>query len=139
MIFFGIIKDGELKIKSREKVLSDIKAMKDGYVKCEIHYANQRTINQNRYYWGVIVWEIRNRLQDLGNTFTDENVHDFLKDKFNSKMMIGAGGEVIGEVGQSTTEISKEDFSIYLEKIFAWCVEFLDLHIPPPMQQLYFY
>lgn len=137
LMMYGHIENGEFKLRNKEKVIQQIKEMKDGYGFFEWKYKSQRTLQQNKYYWGVIVFEIRNRLTELGNTFTDENVHDFLKDKFNSKMVIGNGGEVLGEVGQSTTEMSKEDFSIYLEKIFAWSSEFLDLHIPPPNQQLY--
>lgn len=133
------IENGELEIKDRKKVLDKIKTMKDGHGKLEFKYSNQRSIQQNRYYFAVIVWEIRKRLQELGNVFTDEDVHNFLKDKFNSKMVIGSGGEVLGEVGQSTTEMNKEEFGVYLNKIFAWSSEFLELSIPSPNQQLYFY
>lgn len=130
-MFFCQIENGELKIKNRQKVIESMKSMPDGFYRMELKKTTQRSLPQNSYYWAVIVWEIRKRLEELGNVFTSDDVHLFLKDKFNAKPVIGQGGELLGEVGQSTTEMTKEDFSIYMEKIISWAAEFLDLHIPP--------
>lgn len=135
MIFFGKIEEGELKIKNRQKMLEYMKTLPDGWYRLELKKKNQRSLPQNAYYWAVIIWEIRKQLEDLGNIFTHEDVHMFLKDKFNAKQVVGPGGELLGEVGGSTTELSKEDFGIYIEKIIAWASEFLNLNIPPPNSQ----
>lgn len=134
--FYGDIANGELKIKNKDKVLRDIKTLKDGFVIIEMKYAKQRSTKQNKYYWGIIVFLIRKRLEELGNVFNDTETHEFLKDKFNSKMVIGEGGEMIGEFGQSTSVLTKEQFSDYIEKIISWSNDFLGLEIPFPNSKL---
>lgn len=135
MIFFGKIEAGELKIKNRQKMLEYMKTLPDGWYRLELKKTTQRSLPQNNYYFGVVVYEIRKRLEDLGNDFDSEMVHDILKQRFNSAPVVGPGGEIIGEAGKTTTEMSKEDFGIYLDKIIAWAAEFLDLNIPPPNTQ----
>lgn len=130
--FYGVITSGQLEIKNRGKVLKDFSVMKDGQVRIEVKYKSKRSLPQNSYYHGVIVWEIRKRLEELGNIFSADDVHSFLKDRFNSKMIIGPGGEVLGEVGGSTADLSKEEFGLYIDKIISWSSEFLDLSIPLP-------
>lgn len=117
---------------SWEKMLA---AMGDGRWLIEADNSKKRTLPQNKYYFGVVVWEIRNRLEQLGNDVSAENVHDFLKVRFNSKPVIGDGGELLGSVGDTTTAMSKEQFGIYLDKIIPWAQDFLGITIPLPNTQ----
>ncbi len=41
-------------------------------------------------------------------------------------------GVVIGTVAKSTTELSTDEFVIYLENVRNWAVESLDIDIPDP-------
>lgn len=136
MIFYGKIENGKLSIINSQRVKKDISIKKDGIVEIKIRYRNQRSNNQNRYYWGVVVWEIRRKLVELGNEFDDEDVHWFLKDKFNSRMVVGVGGELLGQKGASTTAMNKDEFGDYIERIARWAGEFLGLFIPPPGSEL---
>lgn len=110
--------------------------LKDGRYLLEADSSKKRTNPQNRYYWGVVVWEIRNKLEQLGNDFSAEQVHEYLKQRFNSTPVLGDGGECLGSVGASTAEMSKEDFGIYIDKIIPWAQEFLELTIPLPNTQM---
>ena len=127
---YGHIENGEFKLRNKEKVLSQIKEMKDGSGFWEWKYKDIRTISSNRYYWGAVIFLVRQRLEELGNILTDTDTHEFLKDKFNSKMIVGPGGEVLGEFGLTTTDLSEEQFSFYVSKIREWAGQVLDIYIP---------
>lgn len=135
LTFYGKIEVGILKIISPVKVANDIKMCEDGLVEITLKHKNQRSLKQNGYYWYIPVNMIRQRLLELGNQLTTEEVHDFLKEKFNGKMIIGPGGELLGETGQSTQSMSKEEFGVYLEQIIHWAADFLEIVIPLPGEQ----
>lgn len=97
----------------------------------------QRSINQNAYYWGVIVEIVRGCLHDLtGDVYTKEETHEFLKAKFLFKEVVNeATGEIIN-VPKSTTENSTTDCEVYHEEIRRFALSFFDTIIPLPNEQL---
>ena len=135
MIFPCHITGGVLSIQNRQRFLAEVACLKDGLYELTLKKKARRSNQQNRYYWGVIIFEINHRLKQLGNDFDSETVHEFLKDKFNKMGIIGEGGELIGTVGGSTAKLNKEDFGIYIDKIIDWAKQFLDITIPLPGEQ----
>ena len=130
MIFFASIQSGKLTIQNKKRFLQDVSTLKDGSYELNLRKRNRRSIQQNRYYWGVIIFEITHRFNELGNDFTPDMTHDFLKDKFNFVEVVGVGGEFIGKVGGTTTDLNKDEFGVYLDKIIKWSAEFLEINIP---------
>lgn len=110
---------------------------------------NKRSNPQNRYYWGVVVYLVRERLNELGYvredlrdnelpaTLTREDVHIYLKENFNRKEIVNPDtGEVLGTTSASTTSLSTDEFAKYIESIITWCSTHLDLEIPSAEPQL---
>lgn len=96
---------------------------------------NKRTNAQNNYYWGVIVPIFRNAmLEEWGELYSKEEVHEFLKFNCNYKEKVNEDtGEII-RVTISTTEnttISQNEFFIRCSNL---CKEFFNRDIPPPTQ-----
>jgi hypothetical protein len=135
---YGIIKDGKLTIANQRRFKADLEHFKNCAVEITIKKKNTRSSPQNRYYWGVVVKEIQVRLNELGNDFEPETVHEYLKDKFNKVEIIGEGGEVLDYLGGSTTEMNKEQFAEYVDKIIEWAASFLSITIPLPNTDLQF-
>lgn len=133
---YGIIKDGRLTLANRKRFEADLLSFKDCTVELSVRKKNRRSTPQNKWYWGVVVKEIEIRLKELGNDFDSDTVHEFLKDKFNKKEVIGEGGEVLDYIGGSTTEMNKEDFLLYADKIVQWAAETLCIAIPLPNTDL---
>jgi hypothetical protein len=76
--------------------------------------------------------------RDMGNDVSLNETHEYLKARFNTKEVINTTvGEVI-EVPCSTSELNKEEFSLYIEKIQRFCAEYLNLVIPNPGEQAVF-
>lgn len=127
---YGSIKDGKLTLANRKRFDQELKDFKDCQVEIIIKKKNRRSNPQNRYYWGVVVKEVQLRMIELGNEVDPETVHEYLKDKFNKVDVYGPGGEVIDSMGGTTTEMNKEDFGIYVDKIIRWAAEVLEITIP---------
>ena len=130
------IKDGTLLISNRKRFAADIAKLKNGMVEITIKRANRRSNPQNRYLWGVVYKEIQIRLNELGNDFTPDDVHNFCKGEFLKVPVLGTGGEVIGYGPGYTSDLNKEDFGVYLDKVILWAAEFLEITIPLPGDNL---
>lgn len=97
--------------------------------------SSKRSLPQNSYYHGVVVQEVRLGLLGIGYDMTNEEVHHFLKMKFNPVQVASIQGEVI-ELPGSTTEFTKTSFGEYIDKIVQWAAEYLNVTIPMPNQTL---
>ena len=107
--------------------------------------SKSRSVQINRYYWGVVVVLVRDAFRDLGNEVGSQETHEFLKMKFNYKELINEEtGEVIldAETGLpirlpvSTAKMPNTDFIVYMERIKQFASEVLSIYIPEPNEQL---
>ncbi len=133
-VYFNIV-DGKFQ---NQKGIAKAFELPDGRYELKITRRNKRTLPQNRYYWGVCVALVHEGLKDMGHEVSIEDTHDFLRSKFNYKEIVN---EVTGEVERipmSTAEMTKEQFSNYVEKIQHFAAEFLSVTIPSPNEQLVF-
>jgi hypothetical protein len=96
---------------------------------------SKRSTQANRYYWGVVVAEVRLGFINLGHELTAEETHFYLKEKFNSVTIENKEGITI-EVPGSTTQMTKTQFSEYIEKIARFAAEFLGVTIPAANESL---
>ena len=130
-----------LKFKASE--LSGAMARINQYVKPDCSYVldlhkakTKRSLNQNKYYWGVIIPCIQNGLfETQGEWLTHDATHEFLKSNFNYKELVNeSSGEII-KLPKSTTESDTFDFEEYLDKCRLFADEFLNIIIPMPNEQ----
>jgi hypothetical protein len=96
----------------------------------------KRSVNQNAYYWGVVIAAITQMFRDNGNYVDGEDVHEFLKLRVAklSRMLVTPDGEVHKSLG-STTKLSTMEFEVYLERVRAWAAEY-GCFIPLPNEQV---
>jgi hypothetical protein len=104
-----------------------------------------RTTKQNRYYFGVVVYLIRDRLEELGYRKSDldesgvpakltaDDVHEMLKRMFNRADVISPDAEVIGTTIKSTKELSTKEMNDYISQVVVWAAQDLELEIPDPI------
>lgn len=99
-------------------------------VDCTVYIVDaksKRTIPQNKYYWGVVLTELA---KEMGEMSTKE-AHEICKYKFNYKDYRLKNGDMI-RVGQTTTDMKKEEFGLYLDKVMSWAQEQFNCYIPSP-------
>lgn len=131
-------KDGVMTITNRNRFEQWCRdnAGKDVVIEIE-RKAKSRSLKQNNYYHGVVVQEVRIGFLNVGYDMKANEVHHFLKQKFNIVQVPGVGGEVI-EVPGSTTEMTTVQFMEYVERIARWAAEYLGVVIPAPNESLQF-
>lgn len=132
---YGYMEAGRLKILNEKRFKAELAALRDMDVHITIKKKGKRSSQQNRYYHGVVLQEIRLALKERGTVVTGEQLHEAFKAMFNPLPFASLDGEQLLPLGGSTTEMNKDQFGEYLDSIIAWAAEKLSLCIPPPSTQ----
>lgn len=113
-MFFRVAADGSYALKIRK-----------------LHKA--RTLNQNDYLWGVVYPALLDGLIDAGWEFTStEQVHAFFKSLLASEKVINRHTGEIAELPVSTAAMNTVQFSVYVDKLREYALEYLHVDIPEP-------
>ena len=127
------IKEGQIQ---NPRMVRKAFTLPDGSYELTLKKANRRSLSQNAYYWSAVVPMIHEGLRDLGHDVNLQDTHEFLKARFNSKEIVEpTTGEML-QIPQSTTEMNKEQFGEYVERISQFAAEYLNITIPSPNSQI---
>lgn len=90
-------------------------------------WRNKRSHQQNKYYWGVPIKLIGEKLG-----YDDDETHEILKQKFLKIKVVrlGDGEEFI--ISKSTTDLKTVEFEDFLSKVRTWASVKLECMIPMP-------
>lgn len=96
-----------------------------------------RSSAQNAYYWGIVIASITDAMNEQGNNFINDDVHEFMKNEIGlrHRMRIG-GSDVYRDVIRSTRKYTTAEFEEYMEACRAWAAEYLNIQIPLPKEGL---
>lgn len=96
----------------------------------------KRSLNQNAYYFGVVIPAIRQILEEYGNEVDDEETHSFLKEhvgKLTGSVVDSVGRRVA--ITKSSATLSTAEFENYLLRVVAWAAQ-EGVIIPAPNEHL---
>ncbi|MDA7514223.1 hypothetical protein N8508_00380 [bacterium] len=134
LTYYSEVKNGS--ISNSASIRNAIHSFEGKRIEISIQIAKKkRSVEQNRYYYGVVVPIVTAALIDSGVRVTDGNTHDFLKLEFLKYDVPTENGEYITMV-KSTTELSTSEFMDYTAEIQQWAAEFLGIEIPNPNEQM---
>jgi hypothetical protein len=128
---FTIIEDGDL--APLDDVLDNMESkIKEGidYTIYLLDHKQQRTLNANKYYHGVVLKVLCEEIGVKNPDITAAQLHEVMKAKFNAKMVLIDG--IPYEIGESTTKMKKDMFKEYIEAIREWALETFNCWIPLP-------
>lgn len=140
LYYHAKVEDGEIRITKRFKK-EVVDAFNDKSIKITVERNRvKRSQPQNAYYWSVVLPYVRDGFIDVGNVLQRNGesimlVHELMKEKF-----IGNGKEIADKHGQvhklksTTTALTKDEFSEYIDNIKQWSAEYLNISIPDPGQ-----
>lgn len=113
--------------KDKKRLYEALKKVKSVPCRIEIKVErNQRSANQCRYYFGVVI-----KLLSEHTGFTSEEMHETLKRKFLKYNKVLPNNERV-EVTQSTTDLDTKEFEDYMEDVRRFAIQELDVYIPEP-------
>lgn len=94
----------------------------------------QRSIEQNRYYWGVVI-----KILSEATGYTGDEIHEILKQLFLSKRVYfkTKKGVEVHKIPQSTTGLTTAKMEEYLSQIRQWASIELGVYIPLPNEVEY--
>ena len=131
------IEKGELKVPSRQMLLSALKHWPDGPVDLEVRpYEERRRLRANNFYWLAIGKVVAHeRAEGIGQGWDKDDWHLYLAREFNGKVLSDLDPET-GEVteirvGLSTAKLTIEAFGVYLESCLNLFAERYGLVIEP--------
>lgn len=95
-----------------------------------------RSNQQNAYLWGIVYPSVLFGLQDAGWEIIDEEqVHEYCKQAFAAREVINKDtGEVLS-LPSSTASMQTAEFNVYVDKIKAFALEYLNVTIPEPNEE----
>ncbi len=120
-ILRGKVKDGKLKLDAPQSYLVELSKLEGQRIELTIRKERHvRSLNQNKYYWGVII-------EILSNNFgyDKEEMHEALKFKFLKKHE----DTNLVTVG-STARLSTAEFTEYIDEIMRWSSTEYQIVIP---------
>ena len=124
-IFRGIVKQGKLKVDNPTQFMIYLANLEGKRFQLLLEKEKHiRSLRQNSFYWGVVVDILAGYCG-----YTDKEMHEELKRKFNPKPSKIDYNETYGG---STTIMSTVEFEEYLEKIMAWASKEYGIYIPVP-------
>lgn len=138
LTYTGKVDDsGKLTIANRLTFEKELKSFAGKQVVLTLEKkSKKRSVLQNRYYYGVCVQMVWQRLIDLGHEVSREDTHEILKSLFNKREIVDENtGEIIS-FPQSTTALSTTGFMEFIANIQKWAAEKLDLYIPDPEEEI---
>jgi hypothetical protein len=134
--FILYIKDDA--ITNKPVVRKNFTQLRDGKYLVTIKSIKKRSLKQNAYYWSVCVPMVLQGLRDVGynDVKTNEDAHEVMKRLFLQKKFTNEKtGEEITLAGNSS-DLKTVEFNTYLEDIWQWAAEYLNIQIPQPNEQL---
>lgn len=136
-IFYGRTENGKPKIARRSEMNEVLQSFEGKEWTLTIEKKKKsRSLNQNAYYWGVVIPMVRAGLHDLGMKLSRQEVHELLKLKFLKKEIINENtGEVFEYIGGSS-ELTTTEFMDYIAELQQWSAEYLNIEIPSPNEQV---
>ncbi len=90
-----------------------------------------RSLSHNRYYWGIVLKQIA-----IACDHNQDELHEMFKLKFNSKLIEFKDGSRETVPG-TTGDLDTKEFALYVERVKAWAVRFLDIRFVEPQDTDY--
>jgi len=131
--YIDTVHNGALSDKVRGLVAAVLRGLDGKTVRIQISPVKRvRSINQNSYYWGVVIPGVQNVFAHYGQPINPEEAHEYCKKE------VGKLGRVIATpdsrpaiISRSTADLDTLAFENYLESIRAWAGEYGEI-IPLP-------
>lgn len=130
-VVYGMVRDGALVADDPELFKMAFRCHEGRRVRVEVTRERKaRSLNQNRYYWAVIVHLIAAAMGEDD----PEVAHDALKLQCNSEIrLMGKGAERWEmRVPLSTADLDTAGFEAYCDRCRRFAAEFFNLYIPLP-------
>jgi hypothetical protein len=126
------------KIVNASEFRQVLSTLKEGEYLITIKDSRKRSLHQNAYYWAVMVPMIRQGLYDAGfdEVRKNDDAHEIIKHVLLKKQVVSKQTGEFFDIAGSTASLSIPEFNEFIERVCKWSVEYLNVVIPSPYQQI---
>jgi hypothetical protein len=132
-LIFSKVTGGELSDSAEMEFRAALAQHEDKEVSIKVARKKKcRSLNQNAYYWSVVVPAVRAMLEEYGNDVDDEETHAFCKEhvgKLTSSVVGGKGNRLA--IVKSSAKLDTKEFENYINRVVAFAAS-EGIVIPPP-------
>lgn len=131
----------QLKIYDHPHVVNELMKFEGQEISITIEKANkQRSPKQNRYFWLLVTIIQREWLNQTGEYFSNEEIHNYIlqniaKPKFTTKEVMGT--TIIMYAEKSTSKMSKQEFNHLKEQMQGHFKAKFDIELPDPQGECF--
>jgi hypothetical protein len=124
--------------RNRNTVLSAIKSFEGKEVVITIDKVKkQRSTQQNRYYWSVLVVLTKNAVLDTwGEVWSVDKTHEYLKENFCYYEKVNENTGQVIKVPKSTTENTTVEMEVFHLEIRKHLLEWFNVDAPEPNEEI---
>ena len=136
-VFICRVKNGKFQPNTTKNILKLIGNYENKNLVITIESLSaKRSIQQNKYIH-VMFTQFKDSLNELGNSFTMEEVKALCKAKFALIDVVNEStGEIIGQRIQGTHEMKKDELSIFIDKVITWAADFFNIKLYYPNEEM---
>ena len=119
-------------LESKKQLFNLLKTFKGEYEVSIKKVRINRSQSQNAYYWGVVLPYVLEAVNNEGNEWSLDELHEFLKNEFlkEFKTIIIDSTERKHRIIKGTSELDTKEFTDYIDKIVRWSAEQFGCQIP---------
>lgn len=132
-----IIYKNDCKITNQPALDKFLRELPDGPTHLRATDRRKRTLEQNAYFHGIVLALVRDGLINAGyDISTTDEAKQVVKALFAKKIVSDGVTEI--EIHQDTSEMTKDEFSAFIDNIQKWASEYLGVYIPSANEQISF-
>lgn len=119
-------------MQDKRKLYDTLKSLHGKYEIAFKKVRDNRSLSQNNYYWGVVLPYALEAVNNEGNEWNLDDLHDFFKSEFlkDFKVIIIDNLARQTKTVKSTSELNTKEFTDYIDRIVRWCAEQFGAEIP---------
>jgi hypothetical protein len=85
-------------------------------------HAPKRNLDQNAKYWALL-HEIADQLRPQGQQYSADTWHEYFKQRYLGADEVRLPNGKVVSRSRSTSDLDKDEMSVYITKIEAWATE----------------
>ena len=134
--YYSNVKDGQLQMNIRKVFAHNLQHFEGKRVEITLTRAKKKRSKEQNNYIHLLFTIFRDALNDLGNTFTMEDIKDICKLKFAIVDVFNEStGEVIGQKIQETRDMTTTQMCKFVDDIIQWAAEKFEIKLPYPNEE----
>lgn len=130
--FGHIDEQGKVILTNREHFIREVQKHVGTNIvfSCKVYKSDKRSVQQNRYYWGIVIPFFQGHIDSLGYKLDAGEVHDYLKLKFNGREIYDITTSGTIRIPNSTARLRVKEFNEFIERINRFSIEYFNSPLP---------